>query len=218
MKGFDWKGLLTLNQLRCRVLTNRLLGQCEFVPVPLLPFYKQVKEDAICSHLENDTNRENLCVSVKDFKYNKFRLLIVLPSNYIFSSECFTLDLQTGVYYACHRMQFLPKNRVLYGFVFSVLLNESLLRAFPQFDQMKVCDVFAGEGSVYDTESISTRSFFLKRIKQDRFSFQIMYPEICPYKSEPGFVRYELVNYLINNKNEIEALEEHVKNSTLVEE
>ena len=186
----DWKGLLTINQLRCRVLTNRILGQCEYVPVPLLPTYKEVEKQAICS--DDDLKRENLCISLKYLKNNKFRLLIILPSDNTCSSQCFTLDLDSGVFYACNPLQMTQATKIICGFVFSIFLNQTSIRAFPQFDEIKACDIFAGEGRVYDVKSISHRIFYLKQIEQ--FPFQILIPKVCPSLSQNDFTRYEVLN------------------------
>ena len=186
----DWKGLLTIDQLRCRVLTNRLLGQCDYVPVPLLPKYREVEKQVICT--DDDCSRENLCISLKYLKNNTFRLLIILPSNNNFVSECFTLDLESGLFYACNPIQMTKVHKILFGFVFSGFLNQSSIRAFPQLHELKACDIFAGEGCVYDVKSISHRIFYLKQI--DYFPFQIVIPKVCPPSSQKDFTRYEVVN------------------------
>ena len=248
MSTFNWKGLIIPNQLRCRVLMNRLLGQCEYVPVPIVPEFLKVpsktlltESTTIKSNLSNQTNetnqtneinqtktneKENMCVLVQDFKYNKFRLLIILPSNLKHCSECFTLDLKTGIFYACKPIQLQSNTKIYYGYVFSVILNENSYKVFPNYEDIKIIDVFAAEGSIYNTKSISERLYFLKKLclqsrtlklneiqpqiplsllnlhlQSKRLPFDVLYPDVCPQESTKNLRRYELVTPLPLLKN-----------------
>jgi hypothetical protein len=225
MSNFNWKGFIIPNQLRCRLLMNRILGQCEYVPIPILPEFLKVPSKTILKDLINtntiletsikteiQTNeRENMCVLVEDFKYNKFRLLIILPSNYKYCSECFTLDLKTGIFYACKPIQLQPNTKIYYGYVFSVILNENTFTVFPKNEDIKIIDVFAAEGSIYNKESISERLYFLKKlglqneidqkktyqtVQTKRLPFDVLYPNLCPETSIKNLRRYELLTPL----------------------
>jgi len=190
-KKWKWKGLLSSNQLRCRVLMNRILKQCEFIPKPWLPIYREVGPETIC---EDDLSRENICVSFKKCKYNFFRLLIILPSNEKNSSECFTLDVETGLFYACRPIQFDENKKVFCGFVFGVFVNDTFALAYP--NDITICDFFAGDGSVFDSTCVSDRIHFLKKIKATNrlplFRFAI--PELCSERSIDELVRFEILN------------------------
>jgi hypothetical protein len=170
---------------------NRILKQCEFIPKPWLPIYREVAAQTIC---EDDLTRENICVSFKKFKFNYFRLLIILPSNEKNSSECFTLDIETGVFYACRPIQFDECKKVLYGFVLGVFINDKFALAYP--NEITICDLFAADGSVFDSTSVSERIFFLKKIRdQDRLPlFRFVIPEQCSQTSVEELVRFEVVN------------------------
>ena len=187
-----WNGLMPLNQLRCRILMNRLLRtsrtydeewipkinklkhtENDLIPMPNLPHFQLIEEDVYNEKKEKkenndkkDKKEENLCVRVLQKKYFKkeSRLFIILPSNPVtLKTECFTMNIETGTFYCCKSLLLTPKSQVFYGYVLSVIITEDVLKVTPDFKDMIVCDVFCAEGSLYNKESISERIFFFTK-------------------------------------------------------
>ena len=137
-----------------------------------------------------------------------------------YESECFTLDVTTGVFYASAPISFTEETKLTEGFVFGALLSENEFRAFPLYDNVKACDMFAGDGSVYNPESISERVFFLRKMKPKRFPFGISCPDVCSIKSIKDWVRYELLNPIprLELETRLRELKVRVQTSPCVQE
>ena len=82
---------------------------------------------------------------------------------------------------------------------------------FPKNEDIKIIDVFAAEGSIYNKESISERLYFLKKlglqneidqkktyqtVQTKRLPFDVLYPNLCPETSIKNLRRYELLTPL----------------------